>query len=176
MTDRDPERNFEELWRTFHRRYPFFEIRGVDWKRQYEIYRPMVRRETSDDELFDILCRMLGPLNDGHVELLAGLNGNRKRRYFNPERKPRFWQEFDKPQIRQLLRTTARTLVANGFGRPIETKAWMLHYARSRAFGYIRMFRGYSVERLMRFLVALGHDVEIVVKPKSHGTAELRVA
>jgi hypothetical protein len=38
-------------------------------------------------------------------------------------------------------------------------------------------FRGYSVERLMRFLVALGHDVEIVVKPKRRrGTAELRVA
>ena len=37
-------------------------------------------------------------------------------------------------------------------------------------------FRGYSVERLMRFLVALGHDVEIVVKPKKRGLAELRVA
>jgi predicted XRE-type DNA-binding protein len=37
-------------------------------------------------------------------------------------------------------------------------------------------FRAYSVERLMRFLVALGHDVEIVVKPRKHGTAELRVA
>ena len=38
-------------------------------------------------------------------------------------------------------------------------------------------FRGYSVERLMRFLVALGHDVEIVVKPgKRGGAAELRVA
>ena len=37
-------------------------------------------------------------------------------------------------------------------------------------------FRGYSVERLMRFLVALGHDVEIVVKPKKTGAAELRVA
>ena len=34
-------------------------------------------------------------------------------------------------------------------------------------------FRGYSVERLMRFLVALGHDVEIVVKPRKQGTAEL---
>src|SRR3982750_3542208 len=34
-------------------------------------------------------------------------------------------------------------------------------------------FRGYSVERLMRFLVALGQDVEIVVKPKKRGTAEL---
>ena len=37
-------------------------------------------------------------------------------------------------------------------------------------------FRGYSVERLMRFLVALGHDVEIVVKPRRRGVAELRVA
>ena len=37
-------------------------------------------------------------------------------------------------------------------------------------------FRGYSVERLMRFLVALGHDVEIVVKPSKRGAAELRVA
>jgi predicted XRE-type DNA-binding protein len=37
-------------------------------------------------------------------------------------------------------------------------------------------FRGYSVERLMRFLVALGHDVEIVVKPRRRGPAELRVA
>src|ERR1035437_9226784 len=37
-------------------------------------------------------------------------------------------------------------------------------------------FRGYSVERLMRFLVALGHDVEIVVKRRKRGAAELRVA
>jgi predicted XRE-type DNA-binding protein len=37
-------------------------------------------------------------------------------------------------------------------------------------------FRGYSVERLMRVLVALGHDVEIVVKPRKRGTAGLRVA
>jgi predicted XRE-type DNA-binding protein len=37
-------------------------------------------------------------------------------------------------------------------------------------------FRGYSVERLMRFLVALGHDVEIVVKPRKRGPGELRIA
>ena len=37
-------------------------------------------------------------------------------------------------------------------------------------------FRGYSVERIMRFLVALGHDVEIVVKPSKRATAQLRVA
>ncbi|MBS1831111.1 MAG: XRE family transcriptional regulator [Acidobacteria bacterium] len=37
-------------------------------------------------------------------------------------------------------------------------------------------FRGYSVERLMRFLVALGHDVEIVVKPSKSRAPGLRVA
>ena len=39
-------------------------------------------------------------------------------------------------------------------------------------------FRQFSVERLMRFLVALGQDVEIVVRPhrKSRVSAQLRVA
>jgi predicted XRE-type DNA-binding protein len=35
-------------------------------------------------------------------------------------------------------------------------------------------FRQFSVERLLRFLVALGHDVEIVIKPhrrRAHGAA-----
>ncbi len=40
-------------------------------------------------------------------------------------------------------------------------------------------FRQFSVERLMRFLVALGQDVEIVIKPRgkgARGAAHLRVA
>ena len=69
MPNRDPEKNFEELWKTFHNRYPFFKLRKVDWKKQYDTYRPKVTSETSEDELFDIFCRMLDPLDDGHVEL-----------------------------------------------------------------------------------------------------------
>lgn len=39
-------------------------------------------------------------------------------------------------------------------------------------------FRQFSVERLLRFLVALGQDVEIVVKPHAGGprAATLRIA
>ena len=39
-------------------------------------------------------------------------------------------------------------------------------------------FRQFSVERLLRFLVALGQDVEIVVKPsrRTRRVAQLRVA
>jgi hypothetical protein len=33
MFMRDPEKNFEELWEIFHHRYPFFELRNVDWRK-----------------------------------------------------------------------------------------------------------------------------------------------
>jgi carboxyl-terminal processing protease len=139
MSTRDPEKNFEALWKTFHNRYPFFDVRNVDWKKQHDTYRPKVTRETRDDELFEIFCQMLDPLDDGHVELKAKAGKDGKKRYFNPELKPRFWQEFTKRQIKRLFKTTEKTLVANGFGWPAETQAWMLHYCRSRAFGYIRI-------------------------------------
>jgi C-terminal processing protease CtpA/Prc len=147
MTNRDPEKNFEVLWQTFNDRYPFFELRNVDWKKQYETYRPKVTRETSDDELFDILCQMLDPLNDGHVELSTRARRGRKERYFNPEPKPRFWQEFTNQEIKRLFETTERTLVAHDFGPPTETKAWMLHYCRSRAIGYVRILELEDIEK-----------------------------
>jgi carboxyl-terminal processing protease len=139
MIIRDPEVNFEELWKTFHERYPFFEVRGVDWKKQYEIFRPQVSQETTDDELFAVLCEMLRPLNDGHVKLKSKATEGQNKRYFTPEETPRFWQEFNESEIEQLFETTANTLVANGFGRPEETEAWMLHYCRSQNVGYIRI-------------------------------------
>jgi carboxyl-terminal processing protease len=160
MINRDPERNFEHLWKTFHNRYPFFELRNVYWKRQYETYKPKITRETSDQELFEIFCQMLDPLNDGHIELKAKASGDRKKRYFNPEPKPRFWQEFTKRQIKRLFKTTNKTLVANGFGQPTETQAWMLHYCRSRAFGYIRILEleGVKKRRLTAALDEISRD------------------
>jgi len=139
MIIRDPEKNFEELWKTFHNRYPFFELRGVDWRKQHEKYRPKVTKKTTDDELFNLLCQMLEGLNDGHVSLRAKASGDRKERYFSPEKKPRFWQEFTNRQIKQLFQTTAKTLVANSFAAPAETEVSILHYCRSKSFGYLRI-------------------------------------
>ena len=147
MSDRDPEKNFEALWKTFYKRYPFFDLRKVDWKKQYSTFRPKVTKDITDDELFDIFCRMIDPLDDGHVELIAKASGDRKKRYFNPEPKPRFWREFTSRQIKQLFKTTEKTLVANGFGKLEETQAWMLHYCRSRAIGYIRILELEGVKK-----------------------------
>jgi carboxyl-terminal processing protease len=147
MVVRDPEKNFEELWKTFHDRYPFFELRGVDWNTQYDTYRPIVTTKTSDDELFCLLCRMLEPLNDGHVSLRVPASRKRKVRSFSPEKRPRFWQTFANPQIEALFETTGKTLVAYGFGPPAQTAAWTLLYCRSRSFGYLRILELEGVER-----------------------------
>ena len=66
------------MWKTFHNRYPFFELRNVDWRKQYDTYRPKVTKRTSDDELFNIFCQTLDPLNDGHIELRVKGSGHQR--------------------------------------------------------------------------------------------------
>jgi carboxyl-terminal processing protease len=160
MVIRDPVKNFEFLWETFHNRYPFFKLRKVDWKKQYDTYRPRVTNKTNDDELFDVLCQMLAPLNDGHVELKAKASGNRKPRQFTPEKKPRFHQEFTQRGIKQLFKTTERTLLRHGFRKPAETGAWMLRFCRSPDFGYIRILEleGIKKRKLNAALDRIAHD------------------
>jgi carboxyl-terminal processing protease len=162
MFIRDPEKNFESLWKTFHNRYPFFELRNVDWNKQYDTYRPKVTSETSENELFDILCEMLDPLDDGHVELEAKLPGHRKTRFFTAEKKPRFHREFANGEIKKLFKTTEKTLVEYGFGKPAKTKAWMLRYGRSQEFGYIRILEleGVKKRRLTAALESIADDFE----------------
>jgi len=65
----EPERNFEELWRTFDANYSHFGVKNIDWNALYRIYRPRVTAKTSDDELYEILSSLLGHLNDNHVGL-----------------------------------------------------------------------------------------------------------
>lgn len=67
----NPEAVFENLWTTFNEEYAPFEERNVDWKAQYNKFRPMVNENTSNDELFNIISQMLSSLNDGHVTLTA---------------------------------------------------------------------------------------------------------
>jgi tetratricopeptide (TPR) repeat protein len=68
----DPEHNFEVLWQTYDRNYALFGPKRIDWDALYRVYRPMVTAETTDDELFEIMSRLLGHLNDNHVRLAGG--------------------------------------------------------------------------------------------------------
>ena len=68
----EPEANFEFLWQEFDKNYAIFGPKHIDWDAIYRIYRPRVTVETSNDELYEILCSMLGHLNDNHVRLIYG--------------------------------------------------------------------------------------------------------
>jgi len=98
-----------------------------------------VTSATGDEELFDVLRRMLDHLDDGHVEVKAKLRGHREPRRFTPEKKPAFHREFSSEERKQLFKTTEKTLTAQGFGKPEQTAAWMLHYCRSAELGYMRI-------------------------------------
>ncbi|MFI1583270.1 S41 family peptidase [Embleya sp. NPDC020630] len=67
----DPRAVFDVFWQTFRENYAFFAERGVDWAAARDRYRPMVRPDTTDDRLFEILTTMAEPLRDGHTSLRA---------------------------------------------------------------------------------------------------------
>lgn len=161
MPNRDPQKNFEVLWRTFHRRYPFFELRNVDWHRQYAKYRPKVTAATSDKELFEIFCAMLAPLDDGHVEIEARLGRPKSKRHFTAEKSPRFHREFSDKQIKRLFKTTKATLSRNGFAPLKKMEAAILRYCRSADFGYLRILEleGVKKKKLSKALDAISHDM-----------------
>ncbi|MEP7374052.1 MAG: S41 family peptidase [Chitinophagaceae bacterium] len=70
----DPVDVFETLWKTIDRGYSFFDYKNVDWNSAYQTYRPQIRAEMTDRELFTVCSEMLRILKDGHVNLRAGFS------------------------------------------------------------------------------------------------------
>ncbi|MCI0473053.1 MAG: S41 family peptidase, partial [Ignavibacteria bacterium] len=66
-----PENVYEFMWKTFDANYALFKAKHIDWQALYNIYRPLVNSKTTDDELFSIISKTLGHLNDNHVRLIS---------------------------------------------------------------------------------------------------------
>lgn len=71
---RDPLTNFDYLWEEVDKKYSYFELKKVDWKKVREIYRPMLNSESSEEELFHVLGSMLNELRDDHTNLISPFN------------------------------------------------------------------------------------------------------
>ena len=67
----DPEAIFEYFWSAYNENYAVFEEHNINWLEMYNINRPLVTENTTEDELYSILTGMLAPLNDGHVQFIA---------------------------------------------------------------------------------------------------------
>lgn len=77
-----PKGNMEALWKIMDEHYCFFnekkEKLGVDWNEVHERYRSAVSEKMGRTQLFEVLCRMLGELRDGHVNLFSAFDLGRE--------------------------------------------------------------------------------------------------
>lgn len=78
--DNTPQGNFEALWKIMDEHYCFFDYKkqtlGVDWDEVYRSYKPMINGADTE-QLFEVLSKMLGELQDGHVNLSSGFDYGR---------------------------------------------------------------------------------------------------
>ncbi|WP_133249977.1 S41 family peptidase [Marinifilum breve] len=58
--------SFEYFFKVYKERYALFEVKQVDWEKEYEHYSKLVDKNTSDDELFEIFREVLQKLDDKH--------------------------------------------------------------------------------------------------------------
>ncbi len=71
---RDAVENYNALWRIIDEHYAFLDSKlpaDSTWQDMYDKYRPLVNNKMSEDSLFNVMTRLLGELNDGHVNLVA---------------------------------------------------------------------------------------------------------
>lgn len=71
-TEPAPPAVFDELWNSVNQKYVCFSNRDVDWDAVYTKYRGQINDDLEEDQLFAVLCKMLGELKDGHVSLRKG--------------------------------------------------------------------------------------------------------
>ena len=70
-----PQGNFMALWTIMDERYCFFDLKkerlGVDWDEVKHRYSASISDNISDKALFEVFCKMIGELRDGHVNLTS---------------------------------------------------------------------------------------------------------
>jgi hypothetical protein len=86
-----PEGNFEALWKLMDQKYCFFDYKKVDWDSVHTVYSQYITPSMSDDQLFEVLGKMLSTLRDGHVNLVS--TGNVARYWSWYEDYPRNFDE-----------------------------------------------------------------------------------
>lgn len=69
QTANTPITNFDYLWQEYDRLYGTFEPKKIDWNAAYKSYRAQINEQTTDAELYQVMTKLLGVLDDNHVYL-----------------------------------------------------------------------------------------------------------
>lgn len=151
----EPEKNYEAFWYLFDANYCFFDLKNIDWKKRYKTHRPKVNANTTNEELYAIMCETLKDFNDAHTDIRipSGAHFDAARpsyiREVLKEAKEKFEIESDLEMLNYYMKMMDTTLVQAGFA-PVQTKGWIVenrpwfHYTTSDDFGYLRFVSCYS--------------------------------
>jgi tricorn protease-like protein len=74
VADNDFHGQFNQLWSTFDRIYPYFDHKRIDWDALKAEFEPRAAAAASEDQLIAVLQPMLARLHDQHV-VLTGPGG-----------------------------------------------------------------------------------------------------
>src|SRR5262245_44902787 len=66
---------FDQVWRAIFDNYYDKRFKGIDWRAQREIYRPMAEAANSSAELYRVLRQMIGKLGDAHTRIYSPEDG-----------------------------------------------------------------------------------------------------
>ncbi len=73
---------FDHLWKTVDEKYSFFMDKNIDWDSARDVFRPKAINARNSIELFNTLADMLFILEDGHVNISAGIDLSRNWDWF----------------------------------------------------------------------------------------------
>jgi len=62
----EPIENFEAFFKVFKENYALFDVKHIDWNKEYDYYSERINEKTTDDELFNIFQEILRKLDDKH--------------------------------------------------------------------------------------------------------------
>ncbi len=126
-TANTPQSNFEALWQLMDEHYCFFEYKkqtlGVNWDEVHVRYAKKLNSKMTSQQLFEVMCQMIGELKDGHVNLGAAYDLGRNWSYFED-----YPHNFDTELIDEYL----------GTGNDYQMAAGLKYRVLDDNIGYVR--------------------------------------
>lgn len=78
----DNQGNFEALWDIIDTRYCYLSYKNINWDSIHTAYAHKFNKNTSEQDMFNILGVMLAELKDGHVNLYSDFDRSRYWKWF----------------------------------------------------------------------------------------------
>jgi carboxyl-terminal processing protease len=66
---------FDQVWRSIYDNYYDRKFKGIDWRAQRDLYRPMAENALTNAELYRVLRQMIGKLGDAHTRIYSPEDG-----------------------------------------------------------------------------------------------------